>query len=143
MLSVLACSRALRVYVLACSRPWRVCVLACLRACVLGVLTCLACLRFSVLGVFTCVLACYDEIIYFLTCIRTWWAFLSYLLYISVLKFKDSYSEKFVCFVKLNLFLIDFLIPTYETIWNQFKGSIVLYCIVNLFSVGNKNSSDT
>ena len=33
-------------------------------------------------------------------------AFLSYFLYILILKFKNSCSEKLVCFVKLNIFLI-------------------------------------
>ena len=127
-------SRALRVYVVACSRVWNVCVLTCLSACVLpclcawctsvlGLLTCLACLRTSVLSVLSCVRACYDEMFYFLTCLRTWCAFLSYLLYISILKFKNSQSEKFVWFVKLNIFLNYVLIPTYKTIGNQFKGS--------------------
>ena len=97
---------------LACSHAWRVCVLdvlACLRTYLLGVLACLACLRVwraCVLGVLEGVRACYDEMFYFLTCLHTWCAFLSYLLYISTLKFKNSYSEKFVCFVKLNIFLI-------------------------------------
>ena len=67
--------------------------------------------------------ACYDEMFYLLTCLHTWCAFVSYLHYITVLKFKNSYSEKFVCFVKLNIFLIYILIPTYKTILNQFKGS--------------------
>ena len=54
MLSVLACSRALRIYVLACSRALRASVLTCFcawRTCVLGVFTCLVCLRAYVLGV--------------------------------------------------------------------------------------------
>ena len=83
---------------------------------VLGVLACVACLACFVLGVLACVRACYDEMFYVLTYLRTWCAFLSYLLYISILKFKNSYSEKFVCFVKLNIFLIYILIPTYKTI---------------------------
>ena len=83
---------------------------------VLGVLTCLVCLR-------TCVRTCYDEMFYFRACLRTWCAFLSYLLYILILEFKNSCSKTFVCFVKLNIFLIYILIPTYKTIWNQFKGS--------------------
>ena len=60
MLGVLACSRALRVYVLACSRALRASVFRCFcawRACVLGVFTCLACLRAYVLGVLACVRA--------------------------------------------------------------------------------------
>ena len=69
-------------------------------------LTCLACLRDCVLGVLACVRACYDEMFYFLMSLRTWCAFLSNLLYILILKFENSYSEKFVCFVKLNIFLI-------------------------------------
>ena len=115
---------------------------ACLCTHMLGVLPRLVCLRASMLVmmkyfifwhasglcVLMCVHSCYDEIFYFLTCLRTWcigtWcAFLSYLLYISTLKFKNSCSEKFACFVKLNIFLIYILIPTYKTIWNQFKGS--------------------
>ena len=118
----------------ATSRAWRACVLACfacLCACVFTclvclhayVLACLACLSAAVLGVLACGCACYDEMFYFLTCLCTWCAFLSYLLYISILKFKNFYSEKLVCFVKLNIFLIYVLIPTYKTIWNQFKES--------------------
>ena len=94
----------------------RACVFTCLRACVFGLLTCLrafvlTCLRAYVLGVLTCVHASYNEMFYFLTCLRTWciytWcAFLSYFLYSLILKFKNSCSEKFVCFVKLNIFLI-------------------------------------
>ena len=98
-------------------RTWCARVFTSSRAHVLGVC---ACLRACVL---TCVCPCYDEMFYFLTCLRTWCAFLSYLLHISILKFKDSYSEKFVCFVKLNIFLIYILISTYKTIWNQFKGN--------------------
>ena len=142
MLGVLACSRAFRVYVIACSRggvfTWlrayvltclaclRAYVLSCLCASVLGVLPCLARLRARVLIVLTCLRclrACFDEMFYFLRTLRTWCALLSYLPYISILKFKNSYSKKFVCFVKLNVFLIYILIPTYKTIWNQFKGS--------------------
>ena len=79
MLGLLACSRALCVYVLACSRAWHVCVL-----------TCYACLRASVFVVLACVRVCYDEMFYFLTCLRTWCAFLSYLLYISILFFNTN-----------------------------------------------------
>ena len=94
--------------VFTCLRAWHVCVLLHVwHACVLGVLA----------GV----RACYDEMFNFLTCLHTWCAFLSYLHYISILKFKNSYREKFVCFVKLNLFLIYILIPTYQTIRNQWK----------------------
>ena len=83
---------------------------------VLGMLTCLVCLH-------ACMRTCYDEMFYFRACLRTWRAFLSYLLYISILEFKNSYSKAFVCFVKLNIILIYILIPTYKTIWTQFKGS--------------------
>ena len=85
--------RAWRAYLLACLRAWRVYVLTCFhawRAYVLGVLTCLAslvCLRVYVR-------ACYDEMFYFLTCLCTWCAFLSYLLYISTLKFKNFHGKK-------------------------------------------------
>ena len=95
---------------------WRGSVLTCflcLRAYVLSVL---ACLRALCTCVRVCVRACYDEMFYFLTCLRTWCAFLSYLLYISVLKFKNSHRKKLVCFVDLNIFLICILIPTYKTI---------------------------
>ena len=111
---------------------WRACVLCmftCLGAQMLGLLTCLACLRASALSVLTslvclrsCVRACYDEMFYFLTCLRTLCAFFSYLLYISILKFKNSYNKKLVCFVKLNIFIY-ILIQTYKTIWIKFKGS--------------------
>ena len=60
MLGVLACSRALRVYMLTCSRAWGAYVHAYLRAWRAYVLTCLACLRTwraYVLGVFTCLRA--------------------------------------------------------------------------------------
>ena len=108
MLTCLACLRAYELVCLAC--------LVCLRASVLGVLGVLKYLSASVLGAFACVRDIYDEMLYFLACLRTWRAFLSYLLYISILKFKNSYSEKLVCFVKLNIFLIYTLIPTYKTI---------------------------
>ena len=104
----------LRVYVLACSRAWRACVLtylACLRA---YLLTCLACLRVYVLGVFTCLRAWRA---YVLRCLRAWCAciftcmlvmmkyfiflrvYLLGVLYISILKFKNSHNKKIVCFV--------------------------------------------
>ena len=72
-------------------------------------IACLVCLH-------ACMRTCYDEMFYFRACLRTWCAFLSYLLYISILKFKNSYSKTFVCFVKLNIILIYILIPTYKTI---------------------------
>ena len=105
---MLACLAYLRACLLVYLRPY---VPVCLHAYVLGVLTCLrACvltrLRASVLVVLACVRACYDEMFYSLTCLHTWCAFLSYLLYISIFKFKNSYYEKFVCFVKLNILLI-------------------------------------
>ena len=74
----------------------------------LGLLTCLACLHASVLSVLSCIRACYDEMFYFLTCLRTRCAFLSYLLYILILKFKNYHSEKFVRFVKLNISYLHF-----------------------------------
>ena len=117
---VLACFACLHAHVLTCLRCLCACVLtclACLRADVLGVLTYLACLcawRVQVLTCFVClrvyVRACSDEIFYFFTCLRTWCAFLSYQLYISTLKFKNSHSKKIVCFVNLNIFLIYILI---------------------------------
>ena len=136
---VLACFSCLRdcvltwwrVYVIACLRAYVLGVLACLRAFVFMcfrawrayVLACLSYLRAWGACVLACVRACFDEMFYFLRTLRTWCALLSYLPYISILKFKNSYSKKFVCFVKLNVFLIYILIPTYKTIWNQFKGS--------------------
>ena len=93
--------------VLAWLRAWRA-----WRAYVPGVLVCL---HVSVLGVLVSVRACYDEMFYFLTCLRTWCNFFSYLLYISIPKSKNSYSEKFVCFIKLNIFPIYILIPTHKT----------------------------
>ena len=120
------CLPALCVYVFACSCAWRFCVL-----------TCLACLRawrvyMLVLGVLTCMHVCYDEMFYFLTCLCTWcictWcAFLSYFLYISILKFKKSCSKKFDCFVKLNIFLIYKtikLIKLFETNFREAEKSI-------------------
>ena len=61
-LTYLAC---LRAYVNVCLRAWCACLRACMRA-------------------------CYDETFYFLKCLRTWCAFLSYLFYISILKFENS-----------------------------------------------------
>ena len=118
VLGVLACSRALRVYVLACSRALRAYVLtrlACLRAYRAYVLSVLACLHTSVLGVlcvlgvFNCLRAWRAYVLTGLLCLRArvvitrkcfiflrvcaldvWCAFLSYLLYISILKFKNS-----------------------------------------------------
>ena len=87
MLGVLAYSRAFRVYMIACSRAWRAYVFACLHAWHAYVLKCLVCFPVYVH-------ACYDDMFYFLTCFRTWCAFLSYLLYFSMLKFKNSYSQK-------------------------------------------------
>ena len=131
VLGVLAC---LRAFVFMCFRAWRACVLTCFRVYVLPCLACFRAWRAYVLACLSylrawgaCVLAwvraCFDEMFYFLRTLRTWCALLSYLPYISILKFKNSYSKKFVCFVKLNVFLIYILIPTYKTIWNQFKGS--------------------
>ena len=75
-------SRALRVYVLG--------VLMCLSACVLNVFTCLVCLRAYVLPMkeyftFLCV---YFTLLSFL---RAWCAFLSYLLHVSIVKFKKFF----------------------------------------------------
>ena len=105
VLGVLTCSRALCVCVLACSRAWRAYVLACLRDYLLGVLMCL---RAWCVCVCACVLVMMKCFIFLRTCC----AFLSYLLYISTLKFKNSHSKKIVCFVKLKIFLIYILIPT-------------------------------
>ena len=121
VLGVLACFACLRACVLRC--------LAHLRAYVLGVLTCL---RACVLTCLVCLClwgrACYNEMLFFLTCLRTWCAFLSYLLYISILKFKNSHSKKKLCvLLSWIYFLFTFwyqLIPTFDTnLWNQFKGS--------------------
>ena len=106
---VLACSRAWRTYVLACSaylRAWRAYVLACLRAWRVYLLTCLACLRVSLR-------ACYNEMFYFLTCLCTWCSFLSYLLCISTLKFKNSHSKKLCALLSWTYFLFTF--------WYQLK----------------------
>ena len=105
------CLRAHVLGVLACLRTWPVYVLTCLRAYVLGVLTCL---RVYVLGVFTCLRAWRA---YVLRCLRAWCAciftcmlvmmkyfiflrvYVLGVLYISILKFKNSHSKKIVCFV--------------------------------------------
>ena len=86
-------------------------VFTCLRAYVLGVLTCL---RVYVLGAFTCLRAWHA---YVLTCLRAWCAciftcmlvmmkcfiflrvYVLGVLYILILKFKNSHSKKIVCFV--------------------------------------------
>ena len=86
-------------------------VFTCLRAYVLGVLTCL---RVYVLGVFTSLRAWHA---YVLTCLRAWCAciftcmlvmmkcfiflrvYVLRVLYILILKFKNSHSKKIVCFV--------------------------------------------
>ena len=127
VLTCLVCLSAYVLGLLTCLRAYVLGMSSWLRAYVLGVLTCLACLRVCMLTCLAClrayVLTClvclrvyvrasYDEMFYFLTCLRTWCAFLSYLLYISILKFKNSHSKKIVCFVKLNIFLIYILIPT-------------------------------
>ena len=104
------CSRALRAFVLTCLRAYVLSVLVCLPAWRACVLTCLACLRACLL---TCLRAWHA---YVLACLCTWcvcmrvcvvvtmkcfiflrvctlgvWCtFLSYLLYISKLKFKNS-----------------------------------------------------
>ena len=133
VLGVLTCSRALRVYVLACLGVWHACVLGmparlrvyvlgvlvCLHASVLGVFVCLACLRAYMHGVLACVRACVVVtmkcFIFLGVCgLGVGCAFLSYLLCISILKFKNSWSKQIVCFVKLNTFLIYILIPTYK-----------------------------
>ena len=91
MLGVLACSR---VYVFACSRAlraWRACALTCLRASVLGVLACLACLRAWRACVRACIVVTMKCLIFLRVCVLgILCAFLSYLLYISILKFKNS-----------------------------------------------------
>ena len=80
---VLACSRALRVYVLPCLRAWRAWVLMCLRAYVLSVLACLrawrACVltcfcawRACVLCVFTCLACLRAYVLGVLACVRAW-----------------------------------------------------------------------
>ena len=92
------------------SRGWRACMLcmfACSRAWRVYVLGLLTCLRAWCAFVCACVLVMMKCFIF----LRTWCAFLSYLLYISILKFKNSDSKKIVCFVKLNIFLIYILIP--------------------------------
>ena len=96
---VLACSRALRLYVLACSRAlrdsaltclraWRAWVLMCLRAYVLSMLACLrawcACMR-------ACVVVTMKCFIFLRICaLGVWCVFLSHFLYISIPKFKNS-----------------------------------------------------
>ena len=129
VLGVLTCSRALRVYVLACLGVWHACVLGmparlrayvlgvlvCLHASVLSVLSCLACLCAQHACVLTGVVVTMKCFIFLGVCgLGVWCAFLSYLLYISILKFKNSWSKQIVCFVKLNTFLIYILIPTYK-----------------------------
>ena len=108
MLCAFTCLRAYLLGVFTCLRAYVLGVFTCLRAYVLDVLTCLrayvldvsTCLRAYVLaGLRVYARACYDEIFYFLTCLRTWCGFLSYLLYISILRFKYSHYKKVVCFV--------------------------------------------
>ena len=99
---------------MACLRAHVLCVFTCLCAHVLDVLTCL---RVCVLTCLACfrvyVRACYDEMFYFLTRLRTWCAFLSYLLYISILKFKNSHSQKLWVLLRWSYFLFTF--------WYQLK----------------------
>ena len=121
--------------VLACPRAWLVCVL--------GVLTCLACLRIYVLPRLVSLRACMlvlvmmKCLIFLRVCvlgvyIYTWCAFLSHFLYISILKFKNSCSEKFVCLVDLNMFLIHNktikLIKLFETNLREAGKSINISC---------------
>ena len=109
MLGVLCVFMCLRAHVLG--------VLTCLCAYVLGVFTCLVCLRACVLTCLVClrvyVRACYDEMFYFLTCLCTWRAFLSYLLCILILKFKNSHSKKLCALLSWTYFLFTF--------WYQLK----------------------
>ena len=138
--------RALRVYVLMCLRPWR--------AYVLGVLTCLACLHAYVLTCLLClrvyVRACYDKMFYFLTCLRAWCAFLSYLLYISILQFKNSHSKKMCALLtsRKNAFCIlqKIEVPNVtETLWCCFYKRQSLFegyrCIND--SIGEERGSRT
>ena len=95
---VLACLRAYVLIVLACLRACRACVLAYFcawRACVLGVFKCLHAWRACVLTCLLCLRACVvitmKCFIFLRVCaLDVWCAFLSYLLYISILKFKNS-----------------------------------------------------
>ena len=105
MLGVLMCLACLRAYVLMCLACLRVCMLMCLACLCAYVLTCLVCL---------CVYmpACYDKM-FFLTCLLTWCAFLSYLLCISILKFKNSHSKKLCALLSWTYFLFTF--------WYQLK----------------------
>ena len=85
VLTCLACLRAYLLGVLACLPAWRACVLACLRAYVL------ACLRTWCVCMRVCVVVTMKCFIFLRVCaLGVWCAFLSYLLYISKLKFKNS-----------------------------------------------------
>ena len=109
VLGVLTCLVCLRVSVLtcmACLRAWRAYVFACLRTWRVYVLTCLVCLRVYVR-------ACYDEMFYFLTCLCTWRVSSSYLLCISILKFKNYHSKKLCALLSWTYFLFTF--------WYQLK----------------------
>ena len=124
----MACLRARVLCVSTCLRAQVLGVFACLRACVLA---CLACLRACVLGVLTCVYACYDEMFYFLMCLRTWcihtWCDLCLISFTFQYINLKTCSEKFVCFVKLNIFLIYKtikLIKLFETNFREAEKSI-------------------
>ena len=105
VLAVLACSRALHVYVLAC----------------------LVCLRVYVR-------ACYDGIFFFLTCLRTCCAFLSYLLYISILKFKNSHSKKSRALLSWTYFLFTFWYQLKQYQFLQFIYSPITLIFVGLIA---------
>ena len=109
--------------------------------CVLDVLLCFTCLRAHVLGglaclrahvfgmltyMLTCLLACLPCLlrsnVLQLTCLRTWFACLSYLLYISIFKFQNYFIGKFAY---ANTFSIFFF-----TFWYQRRNSYIFFYAV-------------
>ena len=134
VLKCLACLHAYVLACLACLRAYVLGVLACLRACVLGVLGVLTCFRAWRAFVLTCLvglrawrawcawwaclLACFHAWRACLCACLLWWnvlfsyvsAYLVCFFCVTCFTFKskNSYSKKFVCFVKLNIFLFTF-----------------------------------
>ena len=124
MFGVLACLRARVLGVLTCLRARRTCVLACLvclPAYVLGVLTCLrACVCQCVLGIMKC-------LIFLRVCVLGV-LFLSYLLCISILKFKNSHSKKLCASLGWTYSLFTFW---YQLKQYQFFTVYIFTCYIN------------
>ena len=117
-IACLVCLRALRVCVLACSGAWRI-----------YVLTCLACLRAYVLACLVCLCVCEGVLVimkcfFFLHVCVLGALFCLICFTFQYLNLKILTAKKIVCFVKLNIFLIYVLIPTYTNFWYKLMKPI-------------------